>query len=319
MTKKRNKKEVLIGAGLLAAAIGAGYYLYTQQVSGEETLGGGFAEPGGAGRYIITTEETVPGEGGDKTPIIIPSMPSPTITYPSIAELMPTPAVQPTTTKKDETVATEPATVFYGKDYGGGAVGGRAGAPTVYETTEPSLLSRLTSALGIAVAPVSIPLALAGATASRVTKALGGGEAAVASGAAPVTNAGRMTGVTVYGPAGSTTKKVENAGMPTAGVSEEVGAFIQSGAEYAGSKPVGTTGSGGTVYESATGARQVVSGGQIVAGASRALDSYDVARLPESQRTALGYSSGKAYTPGGQVYSGGKVYSKKAAKAAGLI
>lgn len=318
MTKKRNKKEILIGAGLLAAAIGAGYYLYTQQVSGEETLGGGFAEPGGAGRYIITTEETVP-TGGDKTPIIIPSMPSPTITYPSIAELMPTPAVQPTTTKKDETVATEPATVFYSKDYGGGAVGGRAGAPTVYETTEPSLLSRLTSALGIAVAPVSMPLALASTAVSAVAKALGGGEAAVASGAAPVTYAGRMTGVTVYGPAGSTTKKAESAGMPTAGVSEEVGTFIQSGSEYAGSKPVGTTGSGGTVYESATGARQVVSGGQIVAGTSRGLDAYDVARLPESQRTALGYSGGKAYTPGGQVYHGGKVYSKKAAKAAGLI
>jgi len=177
--------------------------------------------------------------------------------------------------------------------------------------------------------------------------------------AAPVTYAGQMTGVIVYGPAGSTAKKAESAGMPTAGVSEEVGAFIQSGSEYAGSKPVGTTGSGGTVYESAgmptagvseevgafiqsgseyagskpvgttgsggivyesaTGARQVVSSGQIVAGASRALDPYDVARLPKSQRTALGYSGGKAYTPGGQVYSGGKVYSKKAAKAAGLI
>jgi len=137
--------------------------------------------------------------------------------------------------------------------------------------------------------------------------------------AAPVTYAGQMTGVIVYGPAGSTAKKAESAGMPTAGVSEEVGAFIQSGSEYAGSKPVGTTGSGGIVYESATGARQVVSSGQIVAGASRALDPYDVARLPKSQRTALGYSGGKAYTPGGQVYSGGKVYSKKAAKAAGLI
>ncbi len=71
-------------------------------------------------------------------------------------------------------------------------------------------------------------------------------------------------------------------------MSEEVSAFLHHGAGGA-AKKTGYTSSGGAVYTHESGARSIVSGGQIIGGTSRALDSHDISRLSSQQRTALGY------------------------------
>lgn len=84
---------------------------------------------------------------------------------------------------------------------------------------------------------------------------------------------------------GTTYAAVTNDGIP---MSDDVAEFLHAGAGGA-AKKTGTTSSGGTVYTHASGARSVVSQGQITGGTSRALDAHDIARLPASQREALGY------------------------------
>lgn len=319
----KNRNMAIIGAALLVAAGVGAYYLTKQETVSD--MGGGFAQPGGYGRYLITTEEVAPADTGGYT-INIPATPAPEISYPSVSELLT--GIMPVTTEPGE--VTEPSTK---KDmttagtvtsipdtgFGGGGVGAR-GEVTPVDTGTVSLLERLLGGLTLIspLGPAVVGTKAISAAVGGAATALGGGEAAQASGAVPLTYAGKLTGVEVYGSSG---KKSEAVTLTTGGaMSEEVGAYLQAGKEYAGSVPIGTTATGGTIYESTSGARQVVSGGQIVAASSRALDPYDVARMPSSVSTALGYSGGgSAYTPSGQVYSGGKVYSKKAAAAAGLI
>jgi hypothetical protein len=70
--------------------------------------------------------------------------------------------------------------------------------------------------------------------------------------------------------------------------SEDIADFFTAGKNYGSATVVGHS-SAGTVYQHSGGARSVVSGGQIVAGSSRALSSSDIARLPKKTRQALGY------------------------------
>lgn len=71
-------------------------------------------------------------------------------------------------------------------------------------------------------------------------------------------------------------------------MSEDVAEFLSAGVGGA-AKKTATTSGGGAVYTHSSGARSIVTGGQITGGTSRALDAWDIARLSASQRTALGY------------------------------
>ena len=71
-------------------------------------------------------------------------------------------------------------------------------------------------------------------------------------------------------------------------MSEDVAEFLSAGVGGA-AKKTATTSGGGAVYTHSSGARSIVTGGQITGGTSRALDAADIARLPASQRAALGY------------------------------
>lgn len=91
------------------------------------------------------------------------------------------------------------------------------------------------------------------------------------------------------------TKKVNNlsgngskvAATTTIPMSTDVSEFLHAGVGGA-AKKTGSTG-GSTIYTHESGARSIVTAGQITGGTSRALDAADIARLPASQRAALGY------------------------------
>jgi hypothetical protein len=91
------------------------------------------------------------------------------------------------------------------------------------------------------------------------------------------------------------TKKVSNlsgngskvAATTTIPMSTDVSEFLHVGVGGA-AKKTGSTG-GSTIYTHESGARSIVTAGQITGGTSRALDAADIARLPASQRAALGY------------------------------
>lgn len=70
-------------------------------------------------------------------------------------------------------------------------------------------------------------------------------------------------------------------------MSEGVAEFLSAGVGGA-AKKTGSTG-GSKIYTHESGARSIVTAGQITGGTSRALDAADIARLPASQRAALGY------------------------------
>ena len=74
----------------------------------------------------------------------------------------------------------------------------------------------------------------------------------------------------------------------TVPTSDDVADFLTAGTGGA-AKKTGRTSGGGAVYTHESGARSIVTGGQITGGTSRALDAADIARLPASQRAALGY------------------------------
>ena len=76
-------------------------------------------------------------------------------------------------------------------------------------------------------------------------------------------------------------------GNGTIGMSEDVASFLSHGVGGV-AKKTGSTG-GSTIYTHESGARSIVTAGQITGGTSRALDAADIARLPASQRAALGY------------------------------
>ena len=91
------------------------------------------------------------------------------------------------------------------------------------------------------------------------------------------------------------TKKVSNlsgngskvAATTTIPMSTDISEFLHAGVGGA-AKKTGSTG-GSTIYTHESGARSIVTAGQITGGTSRALDAADIARLPASQRAALGY------------------------------
>lgn len=76
-------------------------------------------------------------------------------------------------------------------------------------------------------------------------------------------------------------------GSTTIPMSAEVSKFLNAGVGGA-AKKTGSFG-GSTIYTHESGARSIVTDGQITGGTSRALDASDIARLPASQRAALGY------------------------------
>ena len=206
------------------------------------------------------------------------------------------PQIQEETLSTPKKTAVQPVgyddTLFGGgAGFGGGGAGGRGGIAGVAATAGAVLqtgtaTSFLSSLAGAAFAPFNLLNSVGGI--------FGGGPqttapdrtvTSVPSGVAVEPLIGHVpTTIPGYN-GGAVTKKAAVSRAPA----EEVAPFLQSGTG-AGSVPTGRTSSGGTVYTSSSGARSVVSQGQIVASSSRALDAADIARLPAKQKAALGYT-----------------------------
>ena len=131
---------------------------------------------------------------------------------------------------------------------------------------------------------------------------------------------GPITGVTVYGPSGSITYPVSlDAGAPAQTTAPSTGAggvpaeaiqsFFSAGKDYGAPAYTTPAPGGGTTYHYESGAYQTVQQGQIVSAGSAG------ATTPSVQY------SGQTYAAPGTAAGGetGRVYSKKAAKLAGLI
>lgn len=173
--------------------------------------------------------------------------------------------------------------------FGGGGAGGRGGTQSggigdvLKSLFSPLTLLASATPFGIVAAAPQAGLAIASAVTKKdekVAREKNAFESAtdsatkVASGGGSVAGGGSSV-------AGSSKKTIS-------APSEDIADFFTSGKNYGSAKVVGRS-SGGTVYQHSGGARSVVSGGQIVAGSSRALDSSDVARLPKKTREILGY------------------------------
>jgi len=177
-----------------------------------------------------------------------------------------------------------------GAGFGGGGAGGRGGSAGVGATAGTVLQtgaagSFLSSLAGMAFAPFNLLNSVGGIFGGGAqTTAPDRTVTSVASGVAVEPLIGHVPTTLPGYNGGAVTKKAAVSQAPA----EEVAPFLQSGTG-AGSVPTGRTSSGGTVYTSSSGARSVVSQGQIVAGTSRALSASDIARLPAKQKAALGY------------------------------
>jgi len=208
-----------------------------------------------------------------------------------------------TGTHKKETVAPSITTPTYttgdpihenigpAGGFGGGGAGGRGGSESggisdvLKSLLSPLYLFASATPFGIVAAAPKAGLALA----STITKK----DEKVAAEKTPFESATDTTasvaggGGSVAGGGGS----VAGGGGSGAGISApsaDIADFFTAGKSYGSATVVGQS-SAGTVYQHSGGARSVVSGGQIVAGSSRALSSSDIARLPKKMRQALGY------------------------------
>lgn len=138
------------------------------------------------------------------------------------------------------------------------------------------------------------------------------------SGAVPLAGSwvGPITGITVYGPTGSKTYPVSmTGGSTTAGAggsgipAEAIQSFFAAGKDYGAPAYSAPAPGGGTTYYYESGAYQTVKQGQIVSAGSA------------GSTTPPARYSGQYYAAPGTAAGGekGRVYSKKAAKMAGLI
>lgn len=207
---------------------------------------------------------------------------------------LPMPDTEPTLSQIPKKVTT------VNGGFGGGGVGGRKDTPEPAGGLLSSLSNFLTGAPTLTGGLFTLPMSIGMQAGKKVA-------AGVMAPDMPVVDTSRWKGEpgVVYpgeglGPkaapvipalSADTKKNVtvfKNGNGNGGGMSEQVSDFLHGGSGGT-ARRTGTTSSGGAVYTHDSGARSVVSGGQIVGGTSRALSASDVARMPASQREALGY------------------------------
>ena len=281
----------IIGIGLAAA------YMYSQAGADESTGTEGWS--GGTGTRSLTpitttTTETIPIGGGEYPQIVLPAI-QPYEPAPIPAGLFSPPVIPQTTgatpapiTKKEQTAT--------------------AATPPIWDTEIAGATMKSGFDLLSIGAPFNLPLSMS----KIVTSYIGGGGETKKGDAVKLEDswAGPMTGVTVYGPTGAKTSPVTlqsggGGGIPAEGIQE----FFYAGKAYGAPTGTAPAAGGGTTYYYESGAYQTVQQGQIVgAGSAGAL-------TPSVQY------SGQHYAAPGTAAGGekGRVYSKKAAKLAGLI
>ena len=292
MTKDKSTAIALLGIGAVAI-----YALTRQQktdimgVFPDAWSGGGSATP--------------PKQDPTPTPIIqIPEIPPPHIEQQPPEWLFYPPLPSPdytgsTVTHKKETVPprTSSATYTTGDPihenigptggFGGGGAGGRGGPQSsggivdvLKSLFSPLNLFASATPFGIVAAAPRAGLAIASAVTKKDEK--------VAAEKSAFESATDSAAKVASGGGGGGTPGTPAAKKTISAPSEDRADFFTSGKSYGSATVVGHS-SGGTVYQHSGGARSVVSGGQIVAGSSRALDAADVARLPKKMRKVLGY------------------------------
>lgn len=301
MTKDKTTGIALLGIGAVTL------YALTRQQKPDDM--GVFPDAWGGGSATPPTPET-PGI----TPIInFPEVPpyveqqppewlfKPQIPFPDYTastgtykkETVPPTITTPTYTTVDQIHPSVGPTA----GFGGGGTGGRGGTQSdgignvLKSLFSPLTLLASVTPFGIVTAAPKAGLALASTitkkdekvateksafeTATDSSTSVAGGGGSVAGGGGSVAGGGITSG------AGSSKKTIS-------APSEDIADFFTAGKSYGSATVVGHS-SSGTVYQHSGGARSVVSGGQIVAGSSRALTSSDIARLPKKMRKALGY------------------------------
>ena len=284
------------GVALLGIGAVTLYALTRQQKTDE--LVGVFPDAWSGGSATLPTPET-PGI----TPIInFPEVPpyveqqppewlfTPQIPYPDYTasthkkETVPPSITTPTYTTSTYTTG-DPIHPSMGPSggFGGGGAGGRGGPQSsgigdvLKSLFSPLTLFASATPFGIVAAAPQAGLAIASAVTKKDEK--------VAAEKSPFESA-TDSATRVAG--GGSTPGTPAAKKTISAPSEDISDFFTSGKSYGSATVVGHS-SGGTVYQHSGGARSVVSGGQIVAGSSRALDAADVARLPKKMRKVLGY------------------------------
>ncbi len=171
--------------------------------------------------------------------------------------------------------------------FGGGGAGGRGDTQSgVIGDVLKSLLSPLTllasaTPFGIVAAAPQAGLAIASTVTKKDEKVAAEKSAFESATDSAASVAGGGGGGGSGSVAGSSKKAIS-------APNEDIADFFTAGESYGSATVVGQS-SAGTVYQHSGGARSVVSGGQIVAGSSRALDPADIARLPKETREILGY------------------------------
>jgi len=291
MTKDKSTGIALLGIGAITL------YALTRQQKTDDM--GVFPDAWGGGSATLPTQ--------DPTPIIqLPDIPppyieqqppewlfKPQIPYPDYTASTVTHKKEPVPPRTPTYTTGDPIHENIGPTggFGGGGTGGRGGTQSSGGIGDvlKSLLSPLNlfasaTPFGIVAAAPRAGLAIASAVTKKDEKvatekspfeSATDSATKVASGGGSVAGGGSTSG------AGSSKKTIS-------APSEDIADFFTSGKSYGSATPVGRS-SGGTVYQHSGGARSVVSGGQIVAGSSRALDASDIARLPKKTREILGY------------------------------
>lgn len=298
-----------LAAGGVIAAIAA--YVYLSSGGGDVFSGVAPAmSPGG----YVAGDIPVSGDGGGATYVFPPDAP---VTFPTPAAPIDWGAIfgtgsffsepeMPVETKKTASVNGGAGSFGPGAGFGGGGTTRTDYLP--YQDTGPvgagampiptasqggGLLDTLSSYLSSFGRVVTLANPITAA--SQVGVSMGATVADLFTGGnAPNGGVGGRSGDEVMGSM-TGTKKVSNlsgngskvAATTTIPMSTDVSEFLHAGVGGA-AKKTGSTG-GSTIYTHESGARSIVTAGQITGGTSRALDAADIARLPASQRAALGY------------------------------
>lgn len=301
-----------LAAGGVIAAIAA--YVYLSSGGGDVFAGGGAAtSPGG----YVSGDIPVSGAGGPT--YVFPAEVPPT--FPAAGTPIDWSAIfgtgsffsepeMPVETKKTATISGGAGAIGAGAGFGGGGAGGTvAPAATTVRAAERlaalpvpvtapggGILDTLASYLkGFgSVFSLASPVAAAASYGTGLGTSVGDLFTGAPSQGAGV---GGRSGNEVMGTMTDTKKVMAVVGNGNGGkdgiggtvpMSEDVAEFLSAGVGGA-AKKTGRTSGGGAVYTHSSGARSIVTGGQITGGTSRALDAADIARLPASQRAALGY------------------------------
>ena len=302
MTKDKSTGIALLGIGAVAI------YALTRQQKTDEL--GVFPDAWGGGSATLPT----PGI----TPIIqLPDIPPPYIEQQPPEWLFHPPLpyypeqTSGTGAHKKETVPPSTSTPTYttgdpihpsmgpSGGFGGGGAGGRGGSQNggiinvLKSVFSPLTLVASVTPFGIVTAAPQAGLAIARTVSKKDEKVATEKTPFESATESAASVAGGFGGGGVGGRGGSVagggSKSSAGSSKKTGSApSEDIADFFTSGKSYGSATVVGQS-SAGTVYQHSGGARSVVSGGQIVAGSSRALSSSDIARLPKKMRDALGY------------------------------